>query len=84
MNKSKAKLKFYPNRFDIVEDGDHVVCAVSGKQIPLNELSYWNVQLQEAYFSPKEAKIRFSEGLILDPQDLAPIYLSGEEHWSKR
>tara|TARA_Y100000590_G_scaffold121738_1_gene139389 strand:- start:1021 stop:1686 length:666 start_codon:yes stop_codon:yes gene_type:complete len=31
----------------------------------------------------KEAKIRFSEGLILDPQDLAPIYLSGEEHWSK-
>tara|TARA_B100001029_G_C14890617_1_gene355210 strand:- start:520 stop:720 length:201 start_codon:yes stop_codon:yes gene_type:complete len=61
MNKSKAKLKFYPNRFDIVEDGDHVVCAVSGKQIPLNELSYWNVQLQEAYFSPKEAKIRFEE-----------------------
>ena len=61
MNKSKAKLKFYPNRFDIVEDGDHVVCAVSGKQIPLNELSYWNVQLQEAYFSPKEAKIRFKE-----------------------
>ena len=61
MNKSKAKLKFYPTRFDIVEDGDHVVCAVSGKQIPLNELSYWNVQLQEAYFSPKEAKIRFEE-----------------------
>ena len=61
MNKSKAKLKFYPNRFDIVEDGDHVVCGVSGKQIPLNELSYWNVQLQEAYFSPKEAKIRFEE-----------------------
>ena len=61
MNKGKAKLKFYPNRFDIVEDGDHVVCAVSGKPIPLNELSYWNVQLQEAYFSPKEAKIRFKE-----------------------
>ena len=61
MNKGKAKLKFYPNRFDIVEDGDHVVCAVSGKPIPLNELSYWNVQLQEAYFSQKEAKIRFKE-----------------------
>ena len=35
--------------------------AVSGKNIPLNQLTYWNVELQEAYFSPKEAQQRYEE-----------------------
>ena len=61
MNRNKAKLKFSPNRFDIVENGDYVVCAVSGKSIPLNKLTYWNVDLQEAYYSPKEVKMRLEE-----------------------
>ena len=61
MKKNKAKLKFSPNNFEIVEDGDYVICAVSGKNIPLNQLTYWNVDLQEAYFSPIEAKIRYEE-----------------------
>ena len=39
MNGNKAKLKFHPNSFDIIEKGDYVVCAVSGKNIPLSELS---------------------------------------------
>ena len=55
MFKKLAKLKFMPNKFEIINDGDHVICAVSGKKISLNELSYWNVDLQEAYFSYKEA-----------------------------
>ncbi len=61
MNRNKAKLKFRPNSFEIIENGDYVVCAVSGKNIPLNQLTYWNVDLQEAYYSPREAKIRFEE-----------------------
>ena len=54
MNKKKAKLKYKNNSFDIIEEGDFVVCAISGKQIFLENLSYWNVDLQEAYFSPVE------------------------------
>ena len=61
MNLNKAKLKFNPNNFEIIEEGDHVVCAVSGKKISLNSLTYWNVELQEAYFSPKEAQQRYEE-----------------------
>ena len=61
MNRNKAKLKFHPNDFEIIEEGDYVVCAVSGKNIPLNQLVYWSVELQEAYYSPKEAKIRFQQ-----------------------
>jgi len=55
MNGNKAKLKFNPNNFEIIEEGDYVICAVSGKSIPLNQLTYWNVELQEAYFSYVEA-----------------------------
>ena len=61
MNINKAKVKFNPSNFEIVEKGDYVVCSVSGKNIPLNQLTYWNVELQEAYFSPKEAQQRYEE-----------------------
>ena len=61
MNLNKAKLKYNPNNFEIIEEGDHVICAVSGKKINLNQLTYWNVDLQEAYFSPKEAQERYEE-----------------------
>tara|TARA_Y100000590_G_scaffold440984_1_gene567071 strand:- start:382 stop:585 length:204 start_codon:yes stop_codon:yes gene_type:complete len=61
MNNNKAKIKFKSGSFEILENGDHVTCAVSGKKIPLDELVYWNVELQEAYFSPKEAQARYEE-----------------------
>ena len=61
MNGNIAKLKFNPNNFEIIEKGDHVICAVSRKKIPLNQLTYWNVELQEAYFSPEEAQQRYEE-----------------------
>ena len=61
MSGNKAKLKFHPNNFEIIEKGDYVVCAVSGKNILLNQLTYWNVELQEAYFSAKEAQQRYEE-----------------------
>ncbi len=58
MTKKLAKLKYLPNNYEIIEAGDYVVCAVSGKIISLDNLSYWNVELQEPYFSYKEAQKR--------------------------
>ena len=55
MTKKLAKLKYLPNNFQIIENGDYVECAVSGKKITLENLTYWNVELQEPYFSYKEA-----------------------------
>ena len=55
MLKKLAKIKYLPNNFQIIEPGDHVICAVSGKPISLENLNYWNVDLQEAYYSYKEA-----------------------------
>ena len=58
MKNKLAKLKYLPNNFKILEEGDHVICAVSGKKILLDQLTYWNVELQEAYFSYKEASLK--------------------------
>ena len=58
MKNKLARIKYLPNNFEILEEGDHVICAVSGKKIFLDNLNYWNVELQEPYFSYIEASIK--------------------------
>ena len=55
MVKKLAKIKYLANNFQIIEEGDFVECAVSGKKIELEKLTYWSVELQEPYYSYKEA-----------------------------
>ena len=55
MLKKLAKIKYLPNNFEVIQNGDHVICAISKKKIPLENLTYWNVEKQEAYFSYVEA-----------------------------
>ena len=61
MKNKLARIKYLPNNFQILDPGDYVECAVSGKKIYLNDLTYWNVELQEAYFSYKEAFLKNEE-----------------------
>ena len=61
MFKKLAKIKYLPNNFEIIENGDHVICAISQKKIPLDKLNYWNVDLQEAYYSYVEASKKREE-----------------------
>ena len=58
MHKKLAKIKYLPNNFEIIENGDHVICAISAKKISLDQLNYWNVELQEPYYSYVEASIK--------------------------
>ena len=58
MFKKLAKIKYLPNNFEIIENGDYVECAISGKKINIQNLNYWNVELQEAYYSYKEVFIK--------------------------
>lgn len=46
-----ARLHYMANGFRVLAPGDHVVCAVSGERIPLEELRYWSVAKQEPYAS---------------------------------
>ena len=58
MENKLAKLKYLPNKFEILENGDHVICAISGKKISIENLTYWNVDEQEAYFSYVDASMK--------------------------
>jgi hypothetical protein len=44
-----ARLHYLPGTFRVLSNGDHVICAVTGIQIPLHELRYWSVERQEPY-----------------------------------
>ena len=61
MTKKLAKIKYLPNNFKIIEQADYVICAVSGKKISLENLNYWNVDLQEPYYSYVEASKKNEE-----------------------
>ena len=57
---SAAQLIFGPNGFRVMRPGQHVLCAVTGEPIPLEELRYWSVTKQEAYLNPEVATRRLN------------------------
>ncbi len=52
-----ARLHYMAGTFRVLSPGDHVICAVTGARIPLDELRYWSVERQEAY-AGVEASVR--------------------------
>jgi hypothetical protein len=52
-----ARIHYQPGTFRVLSHGDHVLCAVTGVAIPLDELRYWSVARQEAY-ADAEAVLR--------------------------
>lgn len=59
--KGEATLKYGDGEYQVVTPGDFVRCAVTGKPIPLEELRYWSVELQEAYASAEVSLQRYRE-----------------------
>lgn len=45
----EAKVRYLDGDFQILSPGSHVICAMTGVHIPLDELRYWSVKRQEAY-----------------------------------
>ena len=56
-----ARLHYMAGTFRVLSPGDHVICAVTGQAIPLDELKYWSVERQEAYASA-EASVKAIRG----------------------
>ena len=46
-----ARVHYLDGMFRVTGPGDHVVCAVTGERIPLEQLRYWSVARQEPYSS---------------------------------
>ena len=46
---SEAVVRYLDGDYVVLKPGSFVRCAITGRPIPLDELSYWNVDRQEAY-----------------------------------
>ncbi len=57
----EAILHYGDGEFVVLKPGRYVVCAVTGKQVPLDALRYWDPKRQEAYAGPQEAFQRWKE-----------------------
>src|ERR1041384_2080501 len=57
----EAEVKYLDGHLRVVRPGAFVRCAVTGVPIPLEELKYWSVDLQEAYATPEAVLQRHRE-----------------------
>jgi len=60
----EAQLQYLDGDFRVVSPGTYVRCAVTGARIPLDELKYWSVDLQEAYALPSAVLQRHFPGVL--------------------
>lgn len=60
----EAQLQYLDGDFRVISPGSYVRCAVTGAQIPLDELKYWSVDLQEAYAQPNAVLQRHFPGAL--------------------
>ena len=58
-----AQVIYGPASFELVQPGDHVTCAVTGRRIPLEELRYWSVERQEPYVTPEAGLSAFERSM---------------------
>jgi hypothetical protein len=56
-----ARLRYDLSDYQVLTPGSFVICAVTGKPIPLEELRYWNPVRQEAYISAVASTMREAE-----------------------
>jgi hypothetical protein len=57
-----ARLHYLSGSFRVLVPGDHVVCAVTGEKIPLEQLRYWSAARQEAYVSAEASLVAEQRG----------------------
>ena len=58
----EAEVKYLDGEFRVLRPGAFVRCAVTGLPIPIEELKYWSVDLQEAYVDPEAVLTRHFPG----------------------
>jgi hypothetical protein len=57
----EARVRYLDGDFQVMTPGAYVRCAVTGIDIPLDELKYWSVARQEPYVDAAAALKRYDE-----------------------
>ena len=62
----EAQIDFLDGEFRVLRPGAYVRCAVTKEPIPLEELRYWDVTLNEAYSTPQAKLTRLGVKVRLE------------------
>ena len=85
---SASEKALYLNEFKKVNLSQDSFFVGDGCQLVEEHLREFDAKVYERYPNAEdlltEAERRLKEGITLDPKDLEPVYLSGEEHWIKK
>lgn len=65
--RNEAKVRYLDGEFEVLAPGDFVRCAITGQQIPLADLKYWSVDLQEPYATAEVSMKRYLETMKRQP-----------------
>ncbi len=57
----EARIRYLDGDFQVLAPGTFVRCAVTGIEIPLDDVKYWSVKRQEAYADAAAALKRYRE-----------------------
>ena len=57
----EAELRYLDSDYKVIKPGAFVRCAVTGAPIPLEELKYWSVALQEPYIDAATSLARHQD-----------------------
>jgi hypothetical protein len=60
----EAQVQYLDGDFRVISPGTYVRCAITDVRIPLDELKYWSVDLQEAYSVPTAVLQRHFPGAL--------------------
>jgi hypothetical protein len=60
----EAQVQYLDGDFRVISPGTYVRCAITDVRIPLDELKYWSVDLQEAYSIPTAVLQRHFPGAL--------------------
>jgi hypothetical protein len=60
----EAQVQYLDGDFRVISPGTYVRCAITDVRIPLDELKYWSVDLQEAYAQPVAVLQRHFPGQV--------------------
>jgi hypothetical protein len=64
----EAQVQYLDGDFRVISPGTYVRCAITDERIPLDELKYWSVDLQEAYAVPTAVLKRHFPGALKTPE----------------
>ena len=63
----EAVVQYLDSNLRVLKPGAYVRCAITGAEIPLDELKYWSVERQEAYSSPEAVMMRVAKQVAPRP-----------------